>query len=130
MSQQTRPPSEPLNAQIINEGAGRQDAVDLGHGIFMSRDVSNIYRVLTPEGDVLINTGIIFSAAENQRRLGAVSDQPIRKIIFTQSHEDHIGGWTSFNAPGIETIAQANFGFVRTYFRDLGPAMARRSRRL
>ena len=32
--------------------------------------------------------------------------------------------------PGVETIAQANFGFVRTYFRDLGPAMARRSRRL
>lgn len=121
---------QPLNAQIINEGAGRQEAVDLGHGVFMSKDVSNLYRVLTREGDLLINTGIIFNAAENHRRLNAVSAQPIRKIVFTQSHEDHIGGWTMFNAPGIETIAQANFGFVRTYFRDLGPAMKRRSRRL
>lgn len=121
---------QPLNALIVNDGAGRQDAVDLGDGVFMSKDVSNLYRVLTSDGDVLINTGIIFNAEENQRRLGAVSDKPIRKIIFTQSHEDHIGGWTTFNAPGVETIAQANIGFVRTYFRDLGQTMAARSRRL
>jgi len=122
--------SQPLNALIINDGAGRQEAVSLGDGIFMSKDVSNLYRVVTTDGDVLINTGIIFNAEENLRRLQAVSENPIRKIVFTQSHEDHIGGWPTFNAPGIETIAHANFGFVRTYFRDLGPAMSRRSRRL
>ena len=80
-----------------------------GDDIFMSRCVSNLYRVLTPQGDVLINTGISFNAAENHRRMSAVSSKPIKKIIFTQSHEDHIGGWHSFNAPGIETIAQANY---------------------
>jgi alkyl sulfatase BDS1-like metallo-beta-lactamase superfamily hydrolase len=130
MSEPQRDASQPLNAQIVNDGAGRQDAVDLGSGIFMSKDVSNLYRVLTDDGDVLINTGIIFNAPENKRRMDAVSGQPIRKIVFTQSHEDHIGGWTAFNAPGVETIAQANFAFSRTYYRDLGPAMARRSRAL
>lgn len=124
--------TQPLNASIVKDGAGRQDAVDLGDGIFLSRDVSNLYRVLTDEGDVLINTGIIFSAEENVRRLAAVSDRPIVKIIFTQSHEDHIGGWTRFNGPGVETIAQANFAHVRGYFADsgLGPTLARRSRAL
>lgn len=122
--------TQPLNAQIVNAGGGRQEAVDLGNGIFMSRDVSNLYRVTTPDGDVLVNTGIIFNAAENVRRMSAVSEQPIRKIVFTQSHEDHIGGWTAFTAPGVETIAQANIRIVRAQFRDLGPAMARRSRRL
>lgn len=125
-----RDAGQPLNSQIVNDGAGRQEAVDLGDGIHMSRDVSNLYRVVTTDGDVLINTGIIFNAAENLRRMSAVSANPIRKIVFTQSHEDHIGGWTTFDAPGVETIAHANFAFVRTYFRDLGPAMARRSRRL
>lgn len=130
MSEPTRDSNQPLNAQIINDGVGRQDAVDLGQGIYMSKDVSNLYLVRTDDGSVLINTGIIYSAAENKRRFDAVTSDPIRKIVFTQSHEDHIGGWTTFNAPGIETIAQANHGFVRTQYRDLGPAMARRSRAL
>jgi alkyl sulfatase BDS1-like metallo-beta-lactamase superfamily hydrolase len=122
--------TEQATAQMVTAGQGQQDAVDLGHGIFMSRDISNCYRVLTDAGDVLINSGIIFNAAENKRRLDAVSSKPIAKIIFTQAHEDHIGGWTMFNAPGVETIAQADHGFTRKQFRDLGPAMARRSRRL
>lgn len=130
MAEPGRDANQPLNAQIINDGAGRQDAVDLGHGIWMSKDVSNLYLVTTRDGDVLINTGIIYSAAENRRRFEAVSQAPPRKIIFTQSHEDHIGGWQTFNAPGVETIAQANHPFVRKQYRDLGPAMARRSRRL
>jgi glyoxylase-like metal-dependent hydrolase (beta-lactamase superfamily II) len=126
MSTQT----QPLNALIVNDGEGRQDAVDLGNGIFMSRDVSNLYRIVTPEGDVLVNTGIIFSAEENVRRMSAVSSNPIAKIIFTQSHEDHIGGWPTFNTPQTETIAHADFPFTRLYYRDLGEAMSRRSRRL
>ena len=121
---------QPLNALIINAGQGRQEAVALGSDIYMSRCISNLYRVLTSEGDVLINTGISFNAEENHRRLSAVSDQPIAKIIFTQSHEDHIGGWHRFNAPGIETIAQTNFLHVRGYWGGLRPLMARRSRHL
>ena len=130
MAEPTRDAGEPLNAQIINDGVGRQDAVSLGNGIFMSKDVSNLYLVTTDDGSVLINTGIIYSATENKRRFDAVSDAPIRKIVFTQSHEDHIGGWPTFHRPGVETIGQANLPFVRTQYRDLGTAMAARSRKL
>ena len=122
--------NQPLNALIIKAGDGLQEAVALGDDIYMSRCVSNLYRVLTREGDVLINTGISFNAAENHRRLMAVSGKPIKKIIFTQSHEDHIGGWHAFSAPGIETIAQANYSHVRGYWGGLHPLMARRSRHL
>jgi alkyl sulfatase BDS1-like metallo-beta-lactamase superfamily hydrolase len=121
---------QPLNALLIQQGEGRQDAVPLGQGIFMSRDISNAYRVVTSGGDVIINTGIVFNGDENFRRLSAVSNNPVMKIIFTQSHDDHIGGWRWFNTPGTETISQANFAHVRGYWRALGEAMARRSRRL
>ena len=121
---------QPLNALIINAGEGRQDAIALGSDIFMSRCVSNLYRVLTAEGDVLINTGIGFNAQENHRRMSAVSSRPIKKIIFTQSHEDHIGGWHLFNAPGVETIAHADYSHVRGYWGGLAPVMTRRSRHL
>lgn len=122
--------SQPENAQIVHAGDGPQDAVDLGQGIFMSRDVSNAYRVVTPGGDVIINTGIVWHEEENLRRLSAVSANPVAKIVFTQSHDDHIGGWRRFNQPGTETIAQANFAHVRGYWTGLGPAMSRRSRHL
>ncbi len=123
-------PRQPLNAAIPQAGDGRQEAVSLGHEIFMSRDISNLYRVLTPDGDVLINTGIVFHGDENFRRLSAVSAQPVRKIVFTQSHDDHIGGWRWFNGPDTETLAQARFAHVRGYWRGLGPVMTRRSRQL
>ena len=125
---------QPLNALLVRDGDGQQSAVDLGNGIFMSRDVSNAYRVLTPAGDVIINTGIVFHGDENHRRLSEVSANPVAKIIFTQSHADHIGGWRWFNTPetdtDIETIAQANFDHVYGYFEGLRETMMRRSRRL
>jgi alkyl sulfatase BDS1-like metallo-beta-lactamase superfamily hydrolase len=122
--------SQPLNATLIHAGAGPQEAVDLGDGIFMSRDISNAYRVVTPEGDVVINTGMVWNETENLRRLSAVSANPVKKIIFTQSHDDHIGGWRRFNQPGTETIAQVNFAHVRGYWTGLGEAMTRRSQHL
>ncbi len=122
--------NQPLNAQIIRQGDGPQDAVDLGHGIYMSRGVSNAYRIVTPGGDILVNTGIVFHGDETFRRLSAVSKNPVAKIIFTQSHDDHIGGWRWFNTPQTETIAQANYVHVRGYWLALGPIMTVRSRTL
>jgi len=122
--------SQPLNATLIHAGAGPQEAVDLGDGIFMSRDISNAYRVVTSEGDVMINAGMVWNEKENLRRLNAVSANPVKKIVFTQSHDDHIGGWRVFNQPGTETIAQANFAHVRGYWTGLGEAMGRRSQYL
>lgn len=122
--------SQPRNSTIVLEGSGQQDAVELGYGIFMSRDISNAYRVITDDGDVLVNTGFPMSGEENLRRLSAVSRNPVMKIIFTQSHTDHIGGWRWFNTPQTETIAHANFDHVYGYFEGLRQAMMRRSRAL
>jgi alkyl sulfatase BDS1-like metallo-beta-lactamase superfamily hydrolase len=121
---------QPLNALIVHEGEGVQDAVALGDGIFMSRGISNSYLVTTDDGDVMINTGMYYETDEIKRRFGAVSNQPIRVIVFTQGHSDHIGGWSQFTGPDVETIAQANHADVREYWLGLAEYSMRRTGKL
>jgi alkyl sulfatase BDS1-like metallo-beta-lactamase superfamily hydrolase len=111
---------------LVRRGEASQDAVDLGDGIFMSRNIANSYLITTDDGDVLINTGTDFEANAIKERFARVSTGPLRVITFTQGHPDHVGGWDLFNAAGVETIAQANHGDVREYWRRLHPFYARR----
>jgi glyoxylase-like metal-dependent hydrolase (beta-lactamase superfamily II) len=111
---------------LVKQGDGEQDAVDLGDGIFMSRNIANSYLVTTADGDVLINTGTDFEANTIKARFARVSAAPPRVITFTQGHPDHVGGWDLFNTAGAETIAQANHPDVREYWRGLHPFYARR----
>lgn len=110
---------QPLNALIIHEGDAAQEAVAINDHIFMARAVSNSYLVTTSDGDVLINTGMPHQGEEIKARFARVSGNPVRTIVLTQGHIDHIGGWNCFHRPGVSTIAQANFGDVREYWTRL-----------
>jgi alkyl sulfatase BDS1-like metallo-beta-lactamase superfamily hydrolase len=112
--------------ELVKQGEGAQDAVDIGDGIFMSKNIANSYLVTTPDGDVLINTGTDFEAPGIKTRFAQVSKGPLRAITFTQGHPDHVGGWHLFKESGVETIAQANHHDVREYWRRLHPFYARR----
>ena len=116
--------------ELVKQGDGAQDAVDLGDGIFMSRNIANSYLVTTSDGDLLINTGTDFEAAEIKARFSRISQGPLRVITFTQGHPDHVSGWSLFNQPGVETIAQANHPDVREYWRHLHPFYVRRIMKL
>ena len=116
----------PSLEELVKQGEGAQDAIDLGDGIYMSQNIANSYLVTTPEGDLLINTGTDFEADEIRARFARVSKGPSRVITFTQGHPDHVGGWDLFNEPGVETVAQANHSDVREYWRRLHPFYARR----
>ncbi len=121
---------EPLNALIVKEGEATQDAVALNDHIYMSRGISNCYRVTTSDGDVLINTGMYHEASQTRERFGRVSNSPVRVIIFTQGHADHIGGWSELKDPETETIAQANHAVVREYWLRLQPFYSPRTEKL
>ena len=88
-----------------------ENADPVSNHIFMGRGVSAAYLVTTDAGGVLINTGEPYE--DHSGRFRRASPLPIKKIIFTQSHHDHIGSWARFTGPDVETIAHANFPFVR-----------------
>jgi glyoxylase-like metal-dependent hydrolase (beta-lactamase superfamily II) len=115
---------------LITQGDGAQPAMDVGDGIFMSKNIANSYLVTSRDGDLLINTGTDFEAPQIKQRFADVSDGPLRAIVFTQGHPDHVGGWSLFNSDGVETIAQANHSDVREYWRNLHPFYVRRIARL
>src|SRR2546429_1140278 len=111
-------------------GAGNQDAIPVGDRIFMSKGIANSYRLITDDGDLMINTGLHLEAPEIAARFARVSSNPLRTIIFTQGHPDHVWGWSEFDRPGVETIAHANHTDVREYWRRLHPFYARRIAKL
>jgi alkyl sulfatase BDS1-like metallo-beta-lactamase superfamily hydrolase len=122
--------SGPALASLVSAGAQQQDAVAINDHIFMSRGVSNCYLVGTGSGALLVNTGMPHEAEAHRSRFARACDEPIRAIVFTQSHGDHVGGWTAFNRPGVDTIVQANFAEVRGYWNRLAPFYGRRTAKL
>ena len=66
----------------------------------MSRGISNSYLITTEEGDLQINTGMYYEASAIKERFSSVSNGPLRVIVFTQGHPDHVGGWSAVRCAG------------------------------
>lgn len=76
--------------------------------VYLSEGLSNSFLVVTNAGRVVINTGMGFEAPVHKRNFDAVDAQPIRYVLLTQGHVDHVGGVDFFREPGTEVVAQAN----------------------
>ena len=88
--------------------ASQTEATRVADGIWLSEGLSNSYLVVTPAGRVVINTGMGFEAPVHKRNFDAVDAGPVRYILLTQAHVDHVGGVDRFREAGTEIIAQAN----------------------
>jgi alkyl sulfatase BDS1-like metallo-beta-lactamase superfamily hydrolase len=88
--------------------ASQDHAKPLDDFVYVSEGLSNSYLVVTPEGRVVINTGMGFEAPVHKRNFDAVDSGPIRYILLTQGHVDHVGGVDLLREEGTEIVAQAN----------------------
>ncbi|MSO88343.1 MAG: MBL fold metallo-hydrolase [Acidimicrobiia bacterium] len=104
--------SRPTGFQIKAAGAeaatliARLGEVGDGLSIWMSEGLSNSFLIVTPAGRVVINTGMGFEGPIHRSLYDTVDDGPIRYVLLTQGHVDHVGGVDRFLDEGTEVVAQ------------------------
>jgi alkyl sulfatase BDS1-like metallo-beta-lactamase superfamily hydrolase len=84
-------------------------AVKVRDSIYMVPSTGNIYMVTTPAGNVVIDTALLSQAPEAKKLLVAESRGPVKYIILTHGHADHIGGIALWKEAGTQIIAQRNY---------------------
>lgn len=97
--------------------------------IVLSEAFSNCYLIETPEGNIQINAGMGIEAPVIKANFDEHSAAPVKYLIFTQGHVDHLGG-TAFlreQHPGLQVIAQANNTEHQAYDTRLAPFRSNRS---
>jgi alkyl sulfatase BDS1-like metallo-beta-lactamase superfamily hydrolase len=84
-------------------------AVKISDSVYMAPGTGNVYMVTTPAGNVIIDTALAGQAENAKKVLTAVNRGPVKYIILTHGHADHIGGISIWKEPGTQIIAQRNY---------------------
>jgi alkyl sulfatase BDS1-like metallo-beta-lactamase superfamily hydrolase len=87
-----------------------QPATTVRHGavndfIHVSEGTTNSYLVVTREGRIVVNTGLAFVGPVHTACFDAVDRGPVRYVVLTQGHVDHVGGVGAFLEPGTDVVA-------------------------
>jgi alkyl sulfatase BDS1-like metallo-beta-lactamase superfamily hydrolase len=86
------------------------DQVDeVSPGIWCSAGLSNVFMLPTSEGRVIINAGMGFEGPVHRANMDSIDSSPVRYLIVTQGHYDHVGGLDSVRDPDTQIVAQANW---------------------
>jgi alkyl sulfatase BDS1-like metallo-beta-lactamase superfamily hydrolase len=89
--------------------ASADRAEEVAQGVWCSPGLSNAYLLTTGDGRVVVNTGMGFESQVHRANFDAVDSSPIRYIIVTQGHYDHVGGLDTMREQDTQVIAQANW---------------------
>src|SRR5262245_62356049 len=83
--------------------------------VYLSEGNSNAFLVVTREGRVVVNTGMGYEAPIHKAYFDSIDRGPVRYIVLTQGHVDHVGGVDVFREPGTEIVAHANNARQQAY---------------
>jgi alkyl sulfatase BDS1-like metallo-beta-lactamase superfamily hydrolase len=88
-------------------------ATEVHPGIWLSSGLSNSYLITTTDGRIVVNTGMGFEGPVHRANFDAVDGSPVRYIVLTQGHFDHVGGVDTLRDPDTEIVAQAGWATWR-----------------
>lgn len=108
-------------------GFDQKEAIQVNEHVYQATGFGNTYLVVTREGNVVIDTSSGVLAAAHKRLLKKVSDGPIRYVILTHCHPDHIGGIHAWRKEGTQIVAQEKYQSGREYQRRLAGLFVRRN---
>ena len=89
--------------------AAAERAEQVAPGIWCSPGLTNTYLLTSAEGRVIVNTGMGFESPVHRANFDAVDQSPVRYIVITQGHYDHVGGIDTLRGPETAVVAQANW---------------------
>jgi alkyl sulfatase BDS1-like metallo-beta-lactamase superfamily hydrolase len=90
-------------------GQDKTKLVKIRDSIYMAETASNVYVVTTPAGNIVIDTAPEKWAPEAKKVLTEEIHGPVKYIILTHGHADHIGGIDLWKQSGTQIIAQRNY---------------------
>ncbi len=97
--------------QLLAQPMPKREVVEIADGVYAATGYAsnNMGFVVTTEGVVVIDTGM--TPELGQAFLDDIrrhTDQPVRYVLFTHYHYDHVEGASAFQGEGVEFVAQEN----------------------
>ena len=117
--------SRPSAFAIAPAAAGRGRRID--DFVYLSEGNSNAFLIVTRDGRVVVNTGMGYEAPVHKAYFDSIDRRPVRYIVLTQGHVDHVGGVDAFREDGTEVIAHANNPAQQAYDARLATFRTRRA---
>lgn len=126
-AQERREPVPGNPANLLSVGANQTEPLKINDSIFQAIGFGNTFMVVTPAGDVIIDTSLVVNAPRHKKLLQQASKGPIKYIILTHGHGDHTGGVPTWKEEGTQIIAQRNHIEFMNYQTRLAGFFAHRN---
>lgn len=81
--------------------------------IWLSPGLSNSYLIGTDDGCVVVNAGMGFEGPVHAENYAPLAAGPVRYLVLTQGHVDHVGGVDALRERDTQVVAQANWATWR-----------------
>ncbi len=103
----SRPGAEQIRAAVPG------DLASVGDRMWVSPGLSNSYLIGTDDGCVILNAGMGFEGPVHRDNYAALGAGPLRYLVMTQGHYDHVGGVDALREPVTQVVMQAEWATWR-----------------